>query len=499
MTPQTDESHSGDTDDRIPGRRPEDQRLPAGLTLAYGLQHVLTMYAGLVAVPLIVGQAAGLSNADTAFLITAAFFMGGVFTLVQTLGLPYIGSQLPLMQGVSFDTIAIMTAIVAGAGGLPSVFGAVIVASIFGVLIAPVFSRAIRFFPAVVTGSLITVIGLSLIPVAIHWAMGDNPDAEGYGGIANIGLAMLTLAIGLGLSKLGSGAISRLSILLSIVIGTGVAFCLGKADFSGVTGSAVFAFPEPLHFGLPTFHVAAIVSMCIGILVILTETTADILAVREIVGTNVDNKRFTAGLRADMASGIVAPFFGSFPQSAFAQNIGLIAVTGVKSRFIVAAGGVILVVLGLFPVLGRVVTAVPSSVLGGAGVLLFGSVAASGIRMLAAVDYRDNMNLIIVAVTVGVGIIPTAAPHFYDQFPVWFQTIAKSGISSAAIVAVALNLLFNHLRLGRSNNPSVVSAGVDRRVSPEVLEALQDGDRVANGKVIDDNGDEVPIVSESQS
>lgn len=473
--------------------RPEDQRLPAALTVAYGFQHVLTMYAGLVAVPLIVGQAAGLSNADTAFLITAAFFMGGVFTLVQTLGLPYVGSQLPLMQGVSFDTIAIMIAIVTGAGGLPSVFGAVIVASIFGVLVAPFFSRAIRFFPAVVTGSLITVIGLSLIPVAIHWAMGDNPAAADYGGVTNIGLATLTLAIGLGLSKLGSGTISRLSILLSIVIGTAIAFCFGRADFSGVASSTVFAFPALLHFGLPTFHVAAIISMCIGILVILTETTADILAVREIVGTRVDNKRFTAGLRADMASGIIAPFFGSFPQSAFAQNIGLIAVTGIKSRFIVAAGGVILVALGLFPILGRVVTAVPSAVLGGAGLLLFGSVAASGIRMLAAVDYRNNMNLIIVAVTVGVGIIPTAAPHFYDQFPVWFQTIAKSGISSAAIVAVVLNLLFNHLRFGSPDNPSVVSAGVDRRISREAFEALQDGDRVANGRVIDENGDEVPI------
>lgn len=484
---------------RAPSIRPEDQRLSAAWTTAYGFQHVLTMYAGLVAVPLIVGQAAGLSNADTAFLITAAFFMGGVFTLVQTLGLPYVGSQLPLMQGVSFDTIAIMIAIVTGAGGLPSVFGAVIVASIFGFLIAPVFSKAIRFFPAVVTGSLITVIGLSLIPVAIHWAMGENPAAADYGGIGNIGLAALTLAIGLGLSKLGSGAISRLSILLSIVIGTIIAFFFGRADFSGVTGSTIFAFPALLHFGVPTFHVAAIISMCIGILVILTETTADILAVREIVGTKVDSKRFTAGLRADMASGIIAPFFGSFPQSAFAQNIGLIAVTGVKSRFIVAAGGIMLVILGLFPILGRVVTAVPSAVLGGAGLLLFGSVAASGIRMLAAVDYRNNMNLIIVAVTVGVGIIPTAAPHFYDQFPIWFQTIAKSGISSAAIVAVVLNLLFNHLRLGTPDNPSVFSAGVDRRLGKEVRDALQEGDHVINGKVIDQNGDEVPIVSGGNS
>lgn len=473
--------------------RPEDERLSPSLNIVYGLQHVLTMYAGLVAVPLIIGQAANLSSEDTAFLITAAFFMGGVITLVQTLGLPYIGSQLPLMQGVSFDAVATMIAIMGHGGGIQAVFGAVIVASIFGLLIAPVFSKCIRFFPAIVTGSVITVIGLSLLPVSIHWAMGSNPATADYGSIANIGLAALTLSIGLLLSKLGSGTISRLSILLSIVLGTAIALMLGKADFSGITGSTIFAFPMPLHFGAPTFHIAPIISMMVAILVILTETTADLLAIGEIVGSKIDRKRFTAGLRADMASGVIAPFFGSFPQSAFAQNIGLVAVTGVKSRFVVATSGVILVILGLFPILGRVVTAVPSAVLGGAGLLLFGSVTASGIRMLSSVSYRNNMNLIIVAVTIGVGLIPTAAPDFYNQFPNWFQTIAKSGISSAAIVAVLLNLVFNHLRWGTPDNPSVTAAGTGRHIEKTIVDALRDGDHYEAGRVFDVDGYEVPI------
>ncbi|NNC23477.1 purine permease [Salinisphaera sp. USBA-960] len=480
---------------RTASPRPEDHRQPPFLTLAYGFQHVLTMYAGLVAVPLIVGQAANLSDANTAFLITAAFFMGGLITLLQTLGLPFIGSQLPLMQGVSFDTVAIMTAIVSATGGLQAVFGAVLVASIFGFLFAPVISKALRFFPPVVTGSLITVIGLSLLPVTINWTMGGDSTAADYGSLSNIGLGAITLAIGLVLSKFKSGVISRLAILLAIVAGTVIALPLGKADFSGVASSTVFAFPTPLHFGMPTFHLSAIVSMIIGILVILTETTADILALREIVGTKVDNKRFTAGLRADMASGIIAPFFGSFPQSAFAQNIGLVAVTGVKSRFVVATAGGILVILGLFPILGRIVTAIPSAVLGGAGFLLFGSVAASGIRMLADVDYRHNMNLIIVAVTISVGIIPAAAPDFYAQFPSWFQTIASSGISSAAIVAVSLNILFNHIHLGTPEEPSVfAAAGTGRQLSPGVSAALKHGDHVINGQVIDAKGNEVPVV-----
>src|SRR5690606_14114457 len=157
----------------------------------------------------------------------------------------------------------------------------------------------------------------------------------------------------------------------------------------------------PLHFGAPEFQVAAILSMCIVIMVTLVETSADILAVGEIIDTKVDSKRLGNGLRADMASSILAPIFGSFTQSAFAQNVGLVAVTGVKSRYVVATGGVILVVLGLLPIMGRVIAAVPTPVLGGAGIVLFGTVAASGIRTLSKVNYKNNVNLIIVAASLG--------------------------------------------------------------------------------------------------
>ena len=197
-----------------------------------------------------------------------------------------------------------------------------------------------------------------------------------------------------------------------------------------------------------------------------------------------------------MAASVVAPIFGSFTQSAFAQNVGLVAVTGIKSRFVVAAGGVILVVLGVLPIMGRVVAAVPTPVLGGAGIVLFGTVAASGIRSLSSVSYKNNMNMIIVATAIGAGIIPIAAPTFYDKFPSWFATIFHSGISSAAVVAILLNLLFNHLKFGNSENPSVFAAGTDRQVSPEVLDCLLDGDRCENGKLIDANGNEVLITSQ---
>ncbi|MFZ5936059.1 uracil permease [Pseudomonas putida] len=479
-----------------PAQRPEDENLGLGANLAYGLQHVLTMYGGIVAVPLILGQAAGLNGAEIGMLIAASLFAGGLATLLQTLGIPFFGCQLPLVQGVSFAGVATMGAILSseGGGGLPGVLGAVMAASVIGFLITPVFSRITKFFPPLVTGIVITTIGLTLMPVAARWVMGGNSASPEFGSVANIGLAALTFAIVLVLSKLGSATISRLSILLAMVIGTLIAWALGMTDFSKVSQGPMFAFPAPFHFGMPEFHIAAILSMCIVIMVTLVETSADILAVGEIIDTKVDSKRLGNGLRADMASSILAPIFGSFTQSAFAQNVGLVAVTGVKSRYVVATGGVILVVLGLLPVMGRVIAAVPTPVLGGAGIVLFGTVAASGIRTLSKVNYKNNVNLIIVAASLGFGMIPIAAPTFYHNFPNWFETIFHSGISSAAIMAILLNLLFNHFKTGNSENQSVFAAAYERTIQYSDISCLRDGDFFKDGKLFDAEGNEVPVM-----
>ncbi|WP_252090781.1 nucleobase:cation symporter-2 family protein [Pseudomonas sp. MWU13-3659] len=479
-----------------PAPRPEDENLGLGANLAYGLQHVLTMYGGIVAVPLILGQAAGLGPAEIGLLIAASLFAGGLATLLQTLGLPFFGCQLPLVQGVSFAGVATMGAIISseGGGGLQGVLGAVMAASLIGFLITPVFSRITKFFPPLVTGIVITTIGLTLMPVAARWVMGGNSASPEFGSVANIGLAALTFAIVLLLSKLGNATISRLSILLAMVVGTLIAWALGMTDFSKVSEGPMFAFPSPFHFGMPTFHIAAILSMCIVIMVTLVETSADILAVGEIIDTKVDSKRLGNGLRADMASSILAPIFGSFTQSAFAQNVGLVAVTGVKSRYVVATGGVILVVLGLLPVMGRVIAAVPTPVLGGAGIVLFGTVAASGIRTLSKVSYKNNVNLIIVAASLGFGMIPIAAPTFYHNFPNWFETIFHSGISSAAIMAILLNLIFNHFTTGNSDQQSVFAAAYERTINYADISALRDGDYFKDGKLFDADGNEVPVM-----
>ncbi|PKH21239.1 uracil permease [Enterobacterales bacterium CwR94] len=430
--------------------RPEDTRYPAGKTFAWGLQHVLTMYGGIIAPPLIIGSAAGLQTAQIGLLVTAALFVSGCATLLQALGVPGFGSRLPLVQGVSFASVATLVAMVTTGGGLPVVFGAIIASALLGLLIAPFFAHIIRFFPPVVTGTVITVIGLSLMPVAARWAMGGNMNSADWGSPGNIGLAALVLAVILLLNKVGGPGIKRLSVLLAMAVGTLYAWATGAASFTGVGKGDWLALPGMLTFGLPVFDVAAILSMLLIVLVLLTETTAGLIAIGEIVETDVDGKRIAAGLRADMLTSALAPLFNSFPQSAFAQNIGLVAMTGIKSRFVVAAGGGILLMLGLLPVLGRLVASIPMPVLGGAGVVLFGTVAASGIRTLAKVNYKDNMNLVIVATAIAFGMIPIVMPTFYDRFPVWVQTLFHSGISAACMVALVLNLLFNALSAPRA-------------------------------------------------
>ena len=455
------------------GQRPEDEKLSVGASYAYGLQHILTMYGGVIAPPLIVGGAAGLEPAQLGLLVSAALFVSGLATLLQSLGLPFFGSKLPLVQGISFASVSTMVAIATGDGGLPAVFGSIIVAGAIGIVISPFFSQVVRFFPPVVTGVIITVIGLSLLPVAFRWAMGNDDSLPSFGSMANIGLAAFTLAVVLLLSRLAQGPISRLAILLGLVIGTLFALAVGKADFSAVGTGPIVALPQPFEFGAPTFQVGAIVSMTIVILVIMTETTADTLAVGEIVGTRVDARRVGDALRADMLATTLSPVFNSFPASAFAQNVGVVAITGVKSRYVVAAGGSVLFALGLLPVLGRVIAAVPYPVLGGAGIVLFGTVAASGIRTLSKVDYDGNLNLILVAVAISFGVLPIAAPTFWDAFPEGVAVVLDSGISAASLVAVVLNLLFNELRKGQRENPNTFSAGPAVHVRDDEVEALR--------------------------
>lgn len=454
--PDTDTASGAGAAAGAPSRHPVDQTLPPLKLLGAGLQHVAAMYAGVVAPPLVVGIGVGLSTADIAFLMSASLFTSGIATLLQTLGFWKVGARLPFVNGVSFAGVAPMLAIAKAEGpadALPVIYGAVMVAGVFGFLLAPWFCKLIRFFPPVVTGTVITLIGVSLLPVAFNWAQGGNRQAADYGSLKYIGLATATLLVTVALRRLLRGFLKQIAVLLGLVAGTLIALALGVADFSAVGDADLVGFPTPFHFGAPQFAAAAIVSMCIVMLVSMTESTADVLALGEIVDRPADEKTLAAALRADGLGTAVSPLFNGFAASAFAQNVGLVAITKVRSRFVVASAGGILILLGLCPALASVVALIPQPVLGGVGIALFGTVAASGIQTLtgAALDRGDN--ILIVAISLGAGIIPIAAPSFYHSFPESARIVLDSGISTGCVVAVLLNLAFNHLGTSPSPTP----------------------------------------------
>lgn len=415
---------------------------PLARLFPLGLQHVLALYAGAVAVPLIVGGALGYSAADLAFLISADLFIAGVATIVQSVGFWRFGVRLPLMQGVTFAAVGPMIAI-GQQHGIQTIFGSVIACGLFMVLVAPFFAQLLRFFPPIVTGTVILIIGLSLMRVAAGWIMtGSSEEAPGAPPI-NVAFAFGTLLFIVLIERFGPPALARVSVLLGLVFGTIAAlFVPGMTDWSHVGDAGWFALVTPFHFGLPEFEIASIISMCIVGIVIMTETTGDMIAVGEIVDKPVTRRQLADGLRADGLGTVLGGIFNTFPYTAFAQNVGLVSLTGVRSRYVATMAGVILVVLGLIPKVSAIVEGVPRAVLGGAGIALFGMVAASGIRTLAKVKF-NNKNVLIVAISVGVALLPTVTPTIYDEFPTWFQLIFDSGISAGAIVAILLNLLLN--------------------------------------------------------
>lgn len=430
-----------------------DEMLPAAQLGALGIQHVLVMYAGAVAVPLIVGRALGLSPQEVAFLINADLFACGLATLVQTLGFPGVGIRLPVMMGVTFASVGPMLAII-GAGkaaGAPAtqtlnlIYGSVIAAGIFGVLIAPFISRMLRIFPPVVTGTIILVIGITLMRIGINWAAGAPVDTiPGYGNLLHLGIALFVLIAILAITKYTSGFVANIAVLIGIVAGCLLAYAVGKMSFAKVASAPMFGVVLPFHFGMPVFDLVAIVTMCLVMIVVMIESTGMFLALGTMTGKNITRDDLTRGLRADGVGTVIGGIFNTFPYTSFSQNVGLVGVTGVRSRWVCVAGGVIMLILGLMPKMAQIVEAVPTFVLGGAGLVMFGMVAATGIRILASVDYHSNRNnLYIVAISVGVGMIPLVAPNFFKEMPKALGPLLHSGILLAAITAVVLNVYFN--------------------------------------------------------
>ncbi|WP_334172834.1 nucleobase:cation symporter-2 family protein [Sinomonas sp.] len=456
---------------------PVDEVLPLGKLFTLGAQHMLAAYAGIIAPPFIIGTALHLPLSDLIFLISASLLASGVTTLLQTLGIWKVGVRLPLVQGVSFSGIASMIAIGQGnpngVVAMQVIVGAVIVAAAAMFFLAPVYSKLLRFFPPLVMGSVVTVIGISLIPISIGWLQGSQGSPD-YGSPKNVFVGILTLLLTLVIVKYVPGFTKRVGMLVAMVAGTLVSIPLGMADFSKVHTAQVFAVPELFHFGAPRFDVAAIISMLIVMLVIMTEATADMLAIGQIVERPVSPKDVANGLRADCLGSVLSGGLNGFQASAYGQNIGLLIMSRVKSRYAVAACGIILIVLALFPITAAVVAVVPLPVLGGAGVAIFGLVAVNGVQTLSKVNFHDDeqgaVNALIVAATLTMGLLPIAAPTFYSHFPAGVQTVFSSGIASGAITAITLNILLNEIRIGRRRTrPAEGIRPAEPSVAPTIL------------------------------
>ncbi len=425
----------------VPGTDPAVRPVALGLL---GLQHVLVMYAGAVAVPLIVGRALKLPPEQVAMLVSADLFAGGLATLIQSWGLPGIGIRMPVMMGVTFAAVTPMVAMGLSPGiGLTGIYGAVIAAGLFAFLAAPMIGRMLPLFPPVVTGTIILVIGISLMRVGVNWAAGGVGNAH-YGAPLYLAIAAFVLGLIMAITRFGTGFVNSASVLIGIVAGTLVAGLCGLVDLGHVATAPWFDVVRPLAFGLPTFDPVSIVTLCLVMVVVMVESTGMFLALSEICADPLDEGRLVRGLRADGLGTILGGLFNTFPYTSFSQNIGLVGVTGVRTRYVAVVGGFIMLGLGLVPKLAALVEAVPPCVLGGAGLVMFGMVGATGARILGGVDFAGNRNnLFVVAVSVGFGMIPLVAPTFFKEMPHALHPLLESGILLCALSAVGLNLFFN--------------------------------------------------------
>lgn len=463
-----------------------DEILPAPKLLTLGLQHVLVMYAGAIAVPLIVGRALNLQPEDVAFLISANLFVCGVVTIIQSLGAsPWFGIRLPVMMGVTFASVGPMVSIAIanpGPDGARMIFGAIIGAGLVGMLIAPLMSRLIRFFPPVVTGSIILVIGVSLMRIGINWIFGlpvgptapktINPDAQAwvntvremsgapdmpaglalaptvenpaYASLSNMLIAAAVLVAIILVMRFAKGFMANISVLIGIIVGGVIAAATGLMHFDKVASAGWFAPIAPFHFGFPIFEPVMVLTMVLVMIVVMIESLGMFLALGEMCNRRPTQDALSAGLRTDGLGTVIGGIFNTFPYTSFSQNVGLVGVTGIRSRFVCVAGGAIMIVLGLVPKMGALVEALPTVVLGGAGLVMFGMVAATGIRILGAVDFKTNRNNgFIVAVSLGMGMVPLIAPDFKMHIPHAIHPLIDSGILLASLTALALNVIFN--------------------------------------------------------
>lgn len=436
MPSTSEQLHSGPA--RVRSTHDVNAMPPLGRAIPLGIQHVLAMFVSNVTVPIIIAGAAGLSEAQTTLMIQAAMFVAGVATLVQSLGLGPIGARLPIVMGTSFGFVPVLIPIAVGMG-VPTALGAALCGGVAMALVG-LFLPYVRFlFPPVVTGTFVIMIGTLLMPVGFAY-IGGGFGAPDFGSLHHLLLAGLVLVVTVGLHQFGRGIWSEMSPLAGLVAGFIAAMAFGYVDFSTVANADWFSLPVPFAIGLE-FHLAAILPVVLLAVVTCAESIGDIVGTT-VGGANREptEKELSGGVMADGLSSVFAAIFNAYPQISFSQNVGIVALTGVVSRYVVAIGGIFLVIAGLLPKLGAVVSGIPNAVLGGAVLIMFGMIASAGIKMLSGIEFNKR-NMLIVALSLATAIGLPAQEGLYSVYSENVQAIIESGLIPGAIIAIVLNLI----------------------------------------------------------
>lgn len=410
-------------------------------TMTLSIQHLLAMYAGAILVPLIVGNGIGLDSKQLTYLVAIDILMCGAATILQVVRNRYFGIGLPVVLGCTFTAVGPMLQIGAQYG-ISSIYGAILVSGLFVVVISRFFGSLVRFFPPIVTGTVVTVIGITLIPVAMS-NMGGGEGASDFGSATNLALSFGTLTFIILIYRYFVGFMRAIAILFGLLAGTSAAMILGVVDFAPVKEASYIHMIQPFYFGTPTFDWPAIITMILVAMVSLVESTGVYFALSDLTGKKLTENDLTRGYRAEGIAIFFGGIFNAFPYTAFSQNVGLMQMTGVKSRKVILITGIMLVTLGFVPKLAALTTIIPTSVLGGAMLVMFGMVIVQGIKMLSKVISDFPENAMIVACSIGMGLGVTVVPELFASFPSSVQILTSNGIVAGSVTAIVLNVVFN--------------------------------------------------------
>lgn len=412
-----------------------DDDLDLPKKVLFGLQHIFAAFGGIIVVPLVIATSLGFDSKVTTALISASILGSGLATIIQAKGVGKVGARVACIMGTDFTFVS--PAISVGSVlGLPGIIGATILGSLFEVILSFFIKPLMKFFPPLVTGTVVALIGLTLLPVSIDWAAGGAGSAN-YASLENLAVAMFVLVITLLLNNYGKDMISSASILIGIVVGYIVCIPLGLVDFTPVKEASWLSFPKILEFGV-TFDAKAVMAFIPAYFVATIGTVGCLKAIGETSNIDIGDKRVAAGVLSDGVGSALGGLVGSCPNTSFSQNIGIISLTKVASRHVAVMAGILLVILGFLPKVAAIITGIPNPVLGGVGIMMFGTVAAAGIRTLSNIKLTER-NLLIIAISMGLGLGVTFRPDVIHNLPEAIRMIFSSGISTGTIAALILN------------------------------------------------------------